>query len=273
MGQMYPESPWQINWLRPRLQWNKAPIRPAEIGDGLCKLMMARGNVLEDANYNKVLPNHFVVELSPENYAHHYEPLGSSLIQQWRDRIVDHLTTTNNRLGRKEYRMVGQVVIDLRPVPAVKDSHARVLCRVEPDFDTMDRPVDLHPVQREATAYLEMISDNRRWPLFPGDNTIGRSDTCDIYLDMPLIQEKRLISSHHATFRIEAGQAYLYDGSSSGKPSANGTYVNAQRITEYGILLQEGDVIILASVDPQYPRWDTPGAAAFRFRKSVQGMK
>jgi hypothetical protein len=269
MGQLNPESAWQINWLKPHLQWGKSPIRPAEIGDGLCKVMMARENVLEDANYFKVLPNHFVVELSPENYTHHFEPLGASLLKQWRERLVEHLMKTNDRLGRKEYRLVGQLQIDLRPAPAVKHNHARVLCRVEPDFDTLDRPPDLRPAGREPAGYLQMISEDRHWPLFPGDNTIGRSDACDIVLNMPQIQEKRLVSSRHATLRVEGGQVFLYDGALSGKPSANGTYVNSQRITEYGILLQDNDLIILAALDPLYPRWDTPGAAAFRFRKAA----
>jgi hypothetical protein len=67
MGQTTPESPWKINWIKPRLQWIKSTIRPAEISAGLCRVMLARQNVLEDANYQKVLPNHFVVELDPDD--------------------------------------------------------------------------------------------------------------------------------------------------------------------------------------------------------------
>jgi hypothetical protein len=267
MGQMHPESPWQLSWIKPRLQWNTGAIRPAEIGDGLCRLITARENVLEDANYNKVLPNHFVIELNPTNYAQYYEPLANDLIQQWRDRLVEHVKTTNERLGRKEYRLVGQVHIDLLGAPDIKSSQARVLTRIVPDFDTMDHPNQLRPPDNAVIAYLDLLSEDRRWPLFPGDNTIGRSKSCSICLDLPLIQEKRLVSSQHATLRVESGQYILYDGAPGGKPSANGTYVNSKRVSEYGTTLQDGDVIILAALDAHFPRWDTPGVAAFRLRK------
>jgi hypothetical protein len=270
MGLENPEAHWQINWLKPRLPWNKQAIRPAEIGDGLCKAMTARKNILEDANYNKVVPNHYVVELSPENYTHHYEPLGNSLIQQWRDRLVEHLMTANSRLGRKEYRFGGQLLIELRSVSGLKDSHARILCRVAPDLESVDGEISPTTQDRgKEVAFLELIDEDRSWPLYSGNNTIGRGEACDVYLDLPQIQEKRLISAQHATIRNEGEQCFLFDGALSGKPSANGTYVNSQRVTEYGVPLQDGDIIVLAAINPGDPRWDTPGVAAFRFRKAA----
>jgi hypothetical protein len=268
MGQTTPESAWKTNWIKPRLPFIKADIRPAEISAGLSNVIMSRKNMLEDANYNKVLPNHFVVELEPHVYQRHFEPMVGPLIKQWRERLIQRIKTTNNRLGHKEYRLLGQVQIDLRPVPGMKNSHARVLSRISPDFDTMDRPVRPLPAEFEAAASLEMLNSDRRWLLHPGDNTIGRSESCQIHLDLPLIQDKRLVSSQHATLRIENGQSYLYDGAPSRKPSANGTFVNSQRVTEYGVLLHDGDVIVLAALDPRHPHPDTPGAAAFRFRRA-----
>jgi hypothetical protein len=270
MLQDYPEPGWQINWLRPRLLWNKQAIRPAEIGDGLCRVMIAQENLLEDANYNKVVPNHYVVEISPGNYSHHYEPLGKGLIQQWRDRLVEHLMTANSRLGRKEYRLGGQLQIELRSAADMKDNQARILCRVELDLDSTDSKVLLNTKgRRTEVAFLELIDSGRRWPLYPGDNTIGRDEACDVFLDLHLIQEKPLISAQHATIRIKDEQSLLLDGGLSGKPSANGTYVNSQRIPEHGMLLRDGDIVILAALDPRYPRLDTPGVAAFRFRKAL----
>lgn len=243
-------------------------IRPAEISDGLCKAVIARENILEDADYNKIVPNHFVIELTPENYHQYFEPLEKSLIQQWRDRLLEQIMTTNSRLGRKEYRLEGQLSIEIHPAPDVKVSQARILCRVEPEYNITESkiPPNIRSRGREI-AFLELINGDRRWPLYPGDNTIGRDPACDIYLELPLIQEKRLISAQHALIRIENGQSLLLDGGPSGKPSANGTYVNAQAISAHGVLLKEGDIIILAAINPRYPRLDTPGVAAFRFRK------
>jgi hypothetical protein len=269
MVQKNTEPRWKVNWLRPGLLRNKQAIRPAEIGDGLCRVMMAQENLLEDANYNKVVPNYFLVELSPGNYRRHYEPLGTGLIQQWRDRLVEHLMTANSRLGRKEYRLGGQLRIEIRSVPDMVDNQARILCRVEPDLNSSEGLAFLNTKERrKEVAFLELIDGGRLWPLYPGDNTIGRDETCDIFLDLPLIQEKRLISAQHATIRIEKGQSLVLDGGPFGKSSANGTYVNSQRIPEYGMHLQDGDIIVLAAVNPRNPRLDTPGVAVFRFRKA-----
>ena len=120
-------------------------------------------------------------------------------------------------------------------------------------------------------AVLEWLDGQRRWPLYPGHNVIGRDQACDVFLDLPAIQEKPLVSGRHATIHAEGGQCLLYDGSPAGKPSANGTYLNSRRVSTQGAVLQDGDVIILAALDPQAPRADTPGVAAFRFWAAPSG--
>jgi len=280
MDQEHPQPHWQVNWLKPPLFWKEHAIRPAEIGGGLCKVMMAQGNVLEDANYLKVVPNLFVVELSPGNYAHQYEPIRRGLLQQWHDRLVEHLMTANSRLGRKEYRFGGPLQIELRPAPDVKDAQARILSRVESDFGLTGRSLVSGPLasgpgspqaggRGKAAAYLELVTGDRRWPLFAGDNTIGRDEACDIYLDLPLVKEKRLVSAVHAILRLQGERCTVFDGNPSGKASANGTFVNSQRIPASGLPLQDGDILILAALNPGSPRWDTPGVAAFRFRSAT----
>jgi hypothetical protein len=274
MAQENPELRWQINLLKPRIPWNRQPIRPADIGDGLCNVMMARDNLLEDANYQKIVPNHFVVELSPENYLRNYEPLGKGLLGQWREKLVECLMTANSRQGRIEYRFGGQLQIELRSAQALKDTQARILSRVQPDLNLpgniLVREIPQH--QSPGGAHLEWIGGDRHWPLYPGVNTIGRDEHSDIFLDLPLIQEKRLVSGQHAHIRCEGSQEgsqfILVDGAPNGKPSANGTYVNFQRIPKNGVTLQDGDTIILAALNPHDPRIDLPGAAAFRFRKA-----
>ena len=72
------------------------------------------------------------------------------------------------------------------------------------------------------------------WALYPGVNTMGRSESCQVYLDMPQVQEKRLVSGQHAYIVMENGACILFDGSPDGKPSANGTYVNLRRVPPNG---------------------------------------
>jgi hypothetical protein len=269
MVQGYSETNWQTNWVKPGLLSNRQSISPAEIGDGLCKTIMSKGNVLEDANYNKILPNRFIVELSQDNFQKHYEPIQQSLIQQWREKLVDYLMTTNSRLGRKEYRFGGQLHIELRPADDIIDNRARVLSRVQPNVELVEPKSPPTKIEGKETGYLELVNGDRRWPLFPGDNTIGRDASCDIFLDVPVIQAKRLVSGQHARIYVDRDQHILYDGSPMGKPSANGTYVNSKRIPDYGLPLQNGDIIILGSLRPQQPTMDAPGVAVLRFQQKT----
>src|SRR5512147_2528316 len=97
------EESWQVRLVGSRLPWGGSPIRPAEVGDGLRAAMLARENVLEDANYQKVAPNRFVVEVSQENYIRNYQPLEEQILTQWNQKLLGTLMTANNRQGRMEY--------------------------------------------------------------------------------------------------------------------------------------------------------------------------
>jgi pSer/pThr/pTyr-binding forkhead associated (FHA) protein len=118
---------------------------------------------------------------------------------------------------------------------------------------------------RASAAFLELVPTGQRWALYPGINTIGRSETCQIFLDMPIVLEKRLVSGQHAYITMQDRECTLFDGSPDGRPSANGTYVNLRRVPPSGYRLQNGDAIVLAAVDPLYPRSDTPGVVTFYF--------
>jgi predicted component of type VI protein secretion system len=114
-------------------------------------------------------------------------------------------------------------------------------------------------------GFLELVPSAQRWALYPGINTIGRSEACQIYLAIPQVQEKRLVSGQHAYIVMENGIFTLYDGAPDGRPSANGTCVNLRRVPPGGYRLQNGDAIVLAALDPLYPRSDTPGVVTFYF--------
>ena len=131
---------------------------------------------------------------------------------------------------------------------------------------TRPNPPEQRPMPEPATGgFLELVPSGQRWALYPGVNTLGRSEACQIFLDMPLVQEKRLVSGQHAYIVMEKGIFTLYDGAPDGRPSANGTYVNLRRVPPGGYRLQNGDAIVLAALDPLYPRSDTPGVVTFYF--------
>jgi hypothetical protein len=255
------DNRWRTKLIQPRLRWSKQPLRPPELSEALTDVMMARVNILEDVNYNKIVPNCYLVELGQDNYTRNFEPIQQRVIKQWTDKLLEHLMTTNSRLGRKEFRFGGPISIEMRPVPDLIDSQARILSCIRPER----APVLPPPVVRPAC--LELFSDGQRWYLAPGITTIGRDAACEIYLTQADVQEKRLVSGQHAYIVNDENSWRLFDGSPTGKPSTNGTYVNGIPVHPEGTLLQDGDLITLAALDPDHPSPDTPGVAAFRFTR------
>jgi hypothetical protein len=234
------------------------PILPADVGKKLLKAMWARENVLEDAKYSKVVPNDYLVELNEVNYNRHYQPVEKLVYEQWQERLLEALHTANSRQGRKEYRFGGRVRICLQSATNLDVDEVRIHCQINAEVGVSAGGARL--------ACLELLPEKRQWSLWEEITVIGRDDSCRVYLDLPLIQETRLISGQHAYIRQQGNDFYLYDGSPEGKASVNGTFVNDQRLSSAGHLLQEGDIIILAALDPHQPRVDIPGVAAFRFR-------
>ena len=76
----------------------------------------------------------------------------------------------------------------------------------------------------------------------------------------------RLVSGQHAYLQCAPGAYRLFDGSSAGLRSVNGTFVNGRPVAPSGQLLQDGDILILASLRPQAPDTETPGVVGLRFR-------
>lgn len=250
---------WRARRIERRLErllpWESGPVRPAEVIEALLTILLDRDSLVEDANYRKYAPNHFIIELGEENYRQNYEPIAGRVVQQWQERLQEHLATANSRQGRLVYRLGGPLAVEVRPSPKLAADEARVLFRLDPDSG---KP-------RPLPACLERLEDGRRWRLHEGIISIGRDPSNDIVLDLPHIQARRLVSSRHAYIAYAGGHYILHDGDPGGAPSVNGTYVNQLRITTEGQELLDGDLIILASLAPNQPRPDTPGAAALRF--------
>jgi hypothetical protein len=247
---------WRSRLLGRRLPWNADPIRPSEIGDGLCDVALARENLLEDAEYHKVSPNWFVVEIGQENYRLNYLPLQDQILGQWKDKLLKCLLTANNRQGRNEFRFAGPVRVEIRAAHDLKPSQARILCTIQAG-DIGQSPL---------SACLQSADGSKAWPLRPGVMTIGRNAACDIYIDSPEVQRKKLVSGRHAYIYCQEGSFRLFDGSQDGRPSRNGTFVNLARIPRSGVALKDGDQILLAVSDPARPDPQAPGVAVLRFR-------
>lgn len=259
-----PGGAWQVRLLKPRRGVLAEPLRPADIGLALCEALLARENLLEDAEYRKIAPNAFMVEAAPDHYAREYAPLAAALCQQWRERLLAHLTTANSRQGRREYRFGGPVAVDLAPAPDLEPGQVRLRSRVQPDA-----PLEA-PAARLLPACLELLPAGQAWPLRAGLVTLGRDPGCDIAFDQPRVQELRLVSSRHAYLHCAPSAYRLFDGTPQGQPSVNGTYVNGRPVPPAGHLLQDGDVVILAAVHRDQPLAETPGVVVLRFRANCE---
>lgn len=249
---------WQVKLIEPRLPWGNRPARPAELAENLSTIMLASENLLEDAEYNKIIPNQYVVEINRNHHARYFQPIEKEVLQQWQSRMLERINTANSRQGRNEYRLAGPLHIEIRPVDDLSPVQVRVLYRIQAD--------ERRPGSEDALpACIKLLPSGRTWPLRPGITTIGRAKDCVIALDMPVVRAKRLISSRHAYLVYEEGRYRIFDGSPDGKPSLNGTFVDYQLVGPEGRLLQDGDIIILAAIDPRHPRTDTLGIVALRF--------
>jgi hypothetical protein len=228
--------------------------------------MFAKENILEDVYYRKIVPNRYIVEVNEDNFERNYHTIQKQITQQWSQRLLDQLMTANTRLGRREYSFGGPVLVEIRPASDLAGSQVRIRFRVQ--AEEAQETDDAQP----ARACLELSPGRQRWQLHRGTVTIGRYDICDIHLNMPEVQERRMISGQHAHIRSEPDGGFrLFDGSVAGKPSVNGTFVNYQRVPPGGHLLRNGDFIILAAPDAENPRPGVPGAVSFYFFEDCGG--
>jgi hypothetical protein len=246
---------WQVTLVANRFLWMKETLRPGDMSDKLRDVMLARENLIEDADFQKVVPNRFIVELNPEVYASQYRPIEPRILAQWRERLLEDLELANRRQGRLEYRFGGRVEIQVRAGDGLPSSAARIYSQVR--FAT---------AELRLSACLELVPGGQRWHLRRGTLLLGRDASCDILLDGPAVKEFRLISAQHAYIECTESRCVLFDGAPSGRPSTNGTFVNGRPVPPGGHPLADGDLILLAALARTDPRPDTPGVAVLRFR-------
>ncbi len=271
--QQNPSDPWRITLVKNRFLWMTDPIRPADMSDRLRGIMLAKENLIEDAQYRKMVPNRFVVEVSEQNYARYYQPIEPRILQQWRERLLEDLETANSRLGRREYSFAGRVEIQIRPAQnlapnqaRVYSQHARTAGQAFPQEMLLPACLELvHGISPVPVAQTQV--GGKRWRLHRGTVTIGRDENNDVFLDLEETQERRLVSGRHAYLRCDERECWLFDGSPDGKASINGTFVNSRPVPSSGRLLADGDTILLAALDPGNPRPDMPGTVTLVFRQ------
>ena len=232
MGVDRPEEGWRVRLVELRFLWAKDPIRPADLSHRLRDIMFSKNSQIEDADYHKVVPNRFLIELNPDNFAKNFQPIQSRVVAQWREKLLDDLEKANARQGRREYNFAGRVEIEIRPTGGLAPNQARIHYQVgwmRPQAGSQPLPPDLL-----LPAWLELVPGGKRWRLHRGIVTIGREPGVDVLLEGAEIQARRLVSAQHAYIVCDEQKMVLRDGSPGGRPSTNGTFVNLKRIGPEG---------------------------------------
>ncbi|GAB4455799.1 MAG: hypothetical protein Kow0031_37310 [Anaerolineae bacterium] len=111
-----------------------------------------------------------------------------------------------------------------RDLEIIRHSHATV-----PLEQKQAEPPSAHSTILSVSGWL-VDAAGRSHELTPGTLTLGRAKSCDIQLD------DRLVSRQHATLEFDGRLCTVFD-----EGSANGTFINDQRIGDTGIPLRIGD--------------------------------
>jgi hypothetical protein len=259
------EQKLQEQFHRPLLFGHAGPLLPADVNRHLAKAMLARDRMLEDADYKKIVPNDYIVELNQDNYTRHYQPIETAVRERWQAILLEVLETANRRLGRQVYKLGGPVRVQVRPGANLAASEVRILAQITPATNLT--------ATLSTFACLELTAQGRRWPLRSGRMTIGRDPQCDINVELPAVQQMRLVSGRHAYIVTRNGKFRLFDGATNGEPSTNGTFVNGRRVGAEGKELQDGDILILGTLNPIAPQADMSGAVSLRFQLNCEPSK
>ena len=187
----------------------RGELRPVEIARRITHEMDDHRSV--GVTGQLVAPNHFEVDLSPEDHARFaeaVEPLRRELCEVVRQHAAD-----------EDYALMGPVDVELRPAGGLRSGSFEVRSRLRGG--------------PQLRAHL-VSAGGERVSLAEGTVTIGRAAGCTLMLD------DRNVSRNHAEIRPSGpGHAIVDLG------STNGTLVNGMRVASHQ--LQPGDQITLGS--------------------------
>lgn len=225
---------------RPFARLLRTRMQPIEVAKRLSREMEAQRTVA----INRVLvPNHFVVGLSAEDFDH-FAPIQAMLQREMATYLRDYA-------GEHRYSMPGEPSVALERDESLRPSSLRIVARMdEPDGSPATAP--LQPTQvmpsgdvpvaggapgRTKQARIEL--EGASCYLDRDVVTVGRG------LDNDVVVEDRRVSRHHA--RIQRGPRgwEVMD-----LASTNGTFVNGRQVKQR--LIESGDMISLGGLDMKF---------------------
>lgn len=214
-------------------------LQPVQIAKRVIRAMEANQSISVERT---LVPNHYVVQLSPTDHAQ-FERFQKSLERDLaetvaaaaRDRGFSLLSLPRVEIERSEHLAPGEVrvkcaLVDDAGAPVGPEAFGAAAGRTQ----VLDRDRLRAARPKAPQAWLEMAGESRRIDLDVPTITLGRSPENDVVVD------DRRVSRRHAEVRVRLGKHTLYD-----LGSTNGTFVNGRRISE--VVLSNGDRITLGA--------------------------
>jgi FhaA, N-terminal domain/FHA domain len=199
----------------------KSEVQPVEIAAGLQRELDDRATVVSRAR--TVVPNAFVVELSPDDYAR---------LSAFEHTVSDELAGLVREYAQQQrYAFVGAAEVGLAEDPSLGTGLFRIRSEVRPG------PQPESPAHVDVTGQPHLEVDGITYPLH-AITRLGRGTDVDIRIDDPGV------SRHHAEIVLGTDVTIRDLG------STNGTLVNGRMVAT--AILEEGARIQLGTTTLTY---------------------
>lgn len=192
-------------------------VRPIEIGRRLITEIDANRSV--DSKNRRVVPNHFLVHLSPADL--------EALESVRRDLLAELVEAVKEYANDEGYHLKGSISVAIDSDDSLKVGRIKVSCEIRPTGTT-------------ALTAVVVLPDDRRITLGAETLVVGRSADNAIVFDDPNV------SRRHAEIAPSAGGWVIKDLGSTNGTKVNGVVVSGERA------LRDGDIIAVGSHTIRY---------------------
>ena len=207
----------------------KTGVKPLQLGRKLLQVVDSERDV--DAQGRRVVPNSYLIQLSPED-REGFADVEPTLLQELTVALREYIS-------QEGYHVEGKARVALRTNPDLRCGKFEVDCRnITPEVAIPEAPAEtpaplltVVPSAFDRPPAVLSLPNGQRIELHEGHYILGR------HLENDIVLNDTNVSRKHAEFVCAAGEVVVRD-----LGSTNGTKVNGVLITGEQ-LLQHGDVV------------------------------
>lgn len=206
----------------------KSGVKPLQLGRKLLQIVDSERDV--DAQGRRVVPNSYLIQLSPED-REGFADVEPTLLQELTVALREYIS-------QEGYHVEGKARVALRTNPDLRRGKFDIDCRnITPEAAPTETPKTPAPLLTAVPSAFDRppavlsLPNGQRIELHEGHYILGR------HLENDIVLNDTNVSRKHAEFVCAAGEVVVRD-----LGSTNGTKVNGVLITGEQ-LLQHGDVV------------------------------